>query len=79
MLKLMLLVGLFWKVTQAAGDRKINKLNLLLPVIPMEIGEKKIEHELEAYNGCYSWSSSNPEILQVEEVRDYDNPNCASR
>lgn len=60
------------------GARNINHLNLLLPALGKTSG-RHIEHHLEAFNGCYEWSSSHPEILEVVEVAESGPDSCHSK
>ena len=62
----------------AKGSRNINHLNLLLPALASVPG-RHVEHHLEAFNGCYEWSSSHPEILEVVEVTESGPDSCHSK
>ena len=74
---LMLLVS---SVIKSSETRKIDRLNLLLPVLPQELpNAKPIRQTIEAFSGCYTWYSSHPEILSVEGIPDITNPECNSK
>lgn len=62
------------------GIRKIDRLNLLLPVLPQEFPTAKpIQQTIEAFSGCYTWYSSHPEILAVEGIADVQDASCHSK
>ena len=45
-------------------SKTINPLNLLLPVS----SQTKVEFVIQAYNGCYKFSSSDPDIISVTAI-----------
>lgn len=63
----------------ATGTRNINHLNLLLPAVRDNGHSRHVEHHLEAYNGCYEWTSSHPDILEIIEVNGDQETGCSSR
>ena len=52
----------------ASGKQNINILNLLLPLS----SHIQVEYPLQAFNGCYSWRSSNPDIISINPIADAD-------
>lgn len=46
--------------------KKINTVNLLLPLIQDNLSSRTIQYVLKGYNGCYEWSSSHENILKVQ-------------
>lgn len=75
---LITLTSIFFNGVSAKGSRNINHLNLLLPTLGKTSG-RQVEHNLEAYNGCYEWSSSHPEILEIIEVAENGPDSCHSK
>lgn len=61
------------------GTRNINHLNLLLPAVRDNGHSRHVEHQLEAYNGCYEWTSSHPDILEILEVKNDLETGCSSK
>lgn len=66
-----------WAGTSASKD--ISHINLLLPALKNQASDHAIEHTLEAFNGCYHWTSSQPDILRPFEVPDSPGSHCASK
>lgn len=64
---------------QSDNIKKINNVNMLLPVIYGSVENRNIEHTLVGYNGCYDWSTSQPSILRVKEISDDRSPQCHSQ
>lgn len=63
---------------QYENMKKINNVNLLLPSLMDNNENRSIQYALQAFNGCYEWSSSQPNYLSVEGKPDSDNPSCQS-
>lgn len=59
--------------------KKINHVNMLLPVIYDTLENRNIQHTLEGYNGCYEWKTSQPPVLRVTGINDEKNPQCQSK
>jgi hypothetical protein len=59
------------------NSRKISTLNLLLPVS----SETRVEYIIEAFNGCYRFSSSDPTIFSVTSLDSFgsDTKGCSNR
>lgn len=76
-LRLILVLALLARPAASSRGREINTLNLLLPVLGENDQTKRIEHRLEATNGCFEWKSSHPDLLSIEEIADTDKPGCA--
>lgn len=78
-------VALLWlallllEKVSALPPTNINTVNLLLPSPGDGSLNNFIGHTLEAYNGCFEWRSSHPEILTVEPIADSGNARCASK
>ncbi len=49
---------------------------MLLPV-SLSPKERIVRQNLTAFNGCYSWESSHPHIVELEEVPNYPGSECA--
>ena len=60
-----------FRTTKPASNRHISSLNLLLPVSK----STNVVYELEAFNGCYDWTSSNSEVLSVRNVQTHTESN----
>jgi len=45
--------------------KKINAVNLLLPLISENLDSRAIQYTLKGYNGCFEWFSSQPQVLNV--------------
>lgn len=60
------------------NQKKVNKLNLLLPELYEDLEVRAPQYLLEASNGCYSWSSSRPDFLSINGYNDEENPRCES-
>lgn len=46
--------------------KKINTVNLLVPLIFESLDTRTVQYTLRGYNGCYEWFSTKPDILKVE-------------
>lgn len=60
------------------NQKKVNKLNLLLPELYEDLEVRAPQYMLEASNGCYSWSSTRPDYLDITGYPDESNPRCES-
>ena len=54
-----------------SGHKEISEMNLLLPasLCPTEINQLECHtsrHELYAYNGCYTWSITHPQLIEMK-------------
>ncbi|KAJ6229270.1 nuclear pore membrane glycoprotein [Anaeramoeba flamelloides] len=54
------------------NQAKISELNLLLPVH----SNKFVSYKVNAENGCFSWTSSNPQVVKVETLFE-SSPDCS--
>lgn len=83
LLLLVLLVSPNVLLAQKTGtldnQKKVNKLNLLLPELYEELEERAPQYLLEASNGCYGWASTRPDFLAVNGIKDTNNPRCESQ
>ena len=46
--------------------KKINTVNLLMPLIYENLDSRTVQYMLRGYNGCYEWFSSQPGVLSVK-------------
>jgi len=58
--------------------KKISTVNLLMPIIFENLDSRSIQFLLRGYNGCYEWSSSQPNVLSVEGIQENGRP-CDSQ
>jgi len=64
--------------SQNNSQRKISKVNLLLPICPKS-NCNEIYAKLIAYNGCYEWKAEDPSLIQLKPIRKpEDDKNCYS-
>ncbi|KAL4472934.1 hypothetical protein ABPG72_007811 [Tetrahymena utriculariae] len=73
-----ILVGGVTAIKAVDNQKKVNKLNLLLPELYEDLEIRAPQFLLEASNGCYTWSSSRPDFLQINGISDEINPVCES-
>ena len=59
------------------GLKKIDGLNILLPIF--EGGKFYATHDLLAFNGCYSWKSSHPDLLEAQILKEDKNQLCSTK
>lgn len=55
-------------------SKKLNEINLLFP-LPPDVKERNIPYILEAFDGCYEFESSKPEIISVVSEKE----NCVTK
>lgn len=53
-----LVISLALLAAVQCAQKKINSLNVLMPVIQEPLEARVVHYQMEAYEGCYSWSSS---------------------
>jgi hypothetical protein len=56
----------------AGSVKKISTANLLMPLIFENLDTRIIEYPLFASNGCYRWSSSQSDVLKLEDESSRD-------
>ena len=59
------------------NTKKIDYVNLLLPVIYDQVDSRNIQFNLTGYNGCYEWYTSHPKLIRVDNIPDGNS--CNSR
>ena len=59
------------------NTKKIDYVNLLLPVIYDQVDSRNIQFTLNGYNGCYEWYTSHPKLIRVDNIP--DDGRCNSR
>ena len=47
------------------GSKQISAINVLLPLANC-VDCRRVKYELSAYNGCYKWDISHPEIISIK-------------
>jgi hypothetical protein len=60
-------------------EKKIDELNVLLPLLfdnSAEGKDRAIVYRVNAYNGCYKWTSEKSNYLKAEGVSDITNKKC---
>lgn len=77
---LLIILSLFVNKIQTNENtflKNINTLNLLQPTIQDSNDQRAIKYKLQAFNGCYKWRSSNPTVIQIEQIPNEDDKNCS--
>eukprot|EP01117_Protostelium_nocturnum_P011145 TRINITY_DN4049_c0_g1_i1.p1 TRINITY_DN4049_c0_g1~~TRINITY_DN4049_c0_g1_i1.p1 ORF type:complete len:1282 (-),score=524.10 TRINITY_DN4049_c0_g1_i1:1898-5743(-) len=64
-----------------SSEPSISEITLLLPhpIQNSENSQKNVYHLLHAYNGCFKWSSTNPEVVRVQQIEETINGQTCSR
>lgn len=70
--------GLQRRRKQGSGTgTTISDVTLLLPLVPSK-PTLPVRYKLEAYNGCFRWTSMNTEIVRVEPIPNPTNAKCST-
>ncbi len=55
---------IFFPLLLITLPKKLNEINLLFP-LPPDVKERSIPYLLEAFDGCYEFESSKPDIISI--------------
>ena len=59
------------------GQKKISDINVLLPLQTCK-DCRRVYHLIKAYNGCYSWRVSHPQIIALDALQSQSHPECSN-
>lgn len=65
---------LLFVLLTASNSKKLNEINLLFP-LPPDVKDRNIPYILEAFDGCYEFESSKPDIISVVSEKE----NCVTK